>query len=59
MFFLLNIAIVSAADFDPIFTKFEAVSNNVVTTATLNIQAYDAGTNPGILWMKLCLRRYR
>ena len=53
MFFLLNIAIVFAADFDPIFTRFEAVSSNVRVTATLNIQVYDAGTNPGILWIRL------
>jgi hypothetical protein len=53
MFFLLNAALVFSADFDPIFTKFEAVSTNVAETATINIQAYDGGTNPGILWLRL------
>ncbi len=53
MLFLLNIGIVFAADMNPILTKFQAVSNNVRTTAEIEIQAYDGGSNPGILLIKL------
>jgi hypothetical protein len=53
MLFLLNISIVFAVDMKPFFIKFQPVSSNVRTTAEIEIQAYDSGTNPGILWLKL------
>ena len=55
LFFLLNIALVSAVDISPIITKFEAVNSTVRTTAELEIQSYDTGSNAGILWMRLTL----
>jgi hypothetical protein len=53
MFFLLNIVIVSAADFNPIFTIFGAASGSVTTTAAINMQVRDVSTNAGILWIRL------
>ncbi|MBW2965783.1 carboxypeptidase regulatory-like domain-containing protein [Candidatus Woesearchaeota archaeon] len=53
IFFLLNIALVSAFDIKPVFTRFMVVTNPVIDTAGIAIQAHDPGSNAGLLWVSL------